>query len=425
MKDFLGQSERMLHSWNHRGPSHLTLSSASKEIYLLRNGVATNYFKPTMTTPYSSKVNRCLISNVINKVSHKTDVSVPLLARYMVDTVTSGIKTINSVVSPLAASASTMVSPLSASTSAMAASASARLQSDDLSSVAIIFAEEPSHKHLKDFNYGLYLKIKSKNINFKGIAQEQEMDFSLKMDLKLHPEMFCTKLIGGGNAVVFGKGRDEQFRIVVPRSLREDILQLHHDSLIDPTADSNFDTLVYDTFTWNGIHKDVKEYVEKARREKALQENAERSAGEVIRIGVEVDEQDILDGRKEIVRVINDKMKTKWWKSLLTKKGHHSKNDASDSLPALVKVSDYSCSTASGLSSSHAREKSNVTEEFNDDNYRLIAELPGVKTENFKVDFFQGGRVLKVSGTQHITRGNLSEKNQFEKCFSLAADLDS
>jgi hypothetical protein len=377
MKDFLAQSERTLHSWNQRGPKLLTLS----EIYLLRNGVATNYFKHNMTTPYSSKVNRCLISNVINKVSVETDVSVPKLAWYMVDTLTSGVNAINSVISPLASAAST------------------RLQSDDLSDNFITFAEEASNENLKDFDYDLYLQARRKKVNFKGIAQEQAADPNLKMDLKLHPKMFCTKQVGD-DALILGKGRDEKYRIVIPKSLKEDILQLHHDCLVNPTAEDNFDTVVYNMFTWNGIHKDVKQYVEKARREKAF-----------------------LDDSLDIVPVINDEEKKKWWKSLLPKKGQHSKKNTFDSPPALVKVSDYSVSTASGLSSS--KQHSSVTEEIIDDNYRLIADLPGVKPENLKVDFAQGGRVLKVSGTQQISQGNLSETNQFEKCFSVGPDLDT
>lgn len=387
-KEFFGQSERLLHSWNQRGPSFLTPS----EIYLLRNGVATNYFKHNMTTPYTSKVNRCLISNVINKVSVKADVSVPKLAWYMVDTLSSGVNAINSVISPLASAAST------------------RLQSDDLTDNFITFAEEVRHENLGDFDSDLYRKARSKKVNFKGIAQEQKADLNLQMDLKLHPTLFCTKQVGD-NALILGKGRDEKYRIVIPNSLKEDIMQLHHDCLVYPTADENFDTVVYNIFTWNGIHNDVTQYVEEARR---------KMIHEIVPVVNE-----IVPVVNEIVPVIYDEVevKKKWWKSLLRKKKHHSKKNDYDAPPALVNLSDFSVSTSSGLTSS--KQHSSVTEEFNEGNYRLIAELPGVIPENLKVDFAQGGSVLKVSGTQQISQGNLFETNQFEKCFALGADLDT
>jgi len=442
MKDFLAQSERLLYSWNHRGPS----ASMSEEIYVLKNGVATNCFKHNMATPYNSKVNRCLISNVINKVSLKTDVSAPAVAWYMMDAVTSGVMAIHSALSPLASSASKRlqsddlsvvdtvtsgVMAIHSAVSPLASSASKRLQSDDLSVGALTFAEEARTESLKHFNYALYLRVISKKVNIKGIAQEQNMDIDLKAEVKLHSKMFCSKQVGEC-AVILAKGRDEKYRIVVPKSLRGDILKLHHECLVNPTAVSNFDTDVYDTFTWNGIHQDVKQYVEKARREEARREkeNAQRNANKVIPIGC-ISSQSNHNESVQVIPVINDEVKKKWWKPLPTKKGRRHKKNASnsytlDSPPALVKLSDYSVSTASGLSSSNSRRQPSVIEEINDDNYRLIAELPGVKPDNLKVDFFQGGRVLKVSGTQQMSQGNLTETNQFEKCFTVsAADLNT
>ena len=443
MKDFLAQSERVLYSWNHRGPSCLTSSSASgsEEIYVFKNGVATNCFKHNMTTPYNSKVNRCLISNVINKVPVKTDVSTPAVAWYMMDAVTSGVKAIHSVVSPLASSASKRlqsddlsvvdtvtsgVKAIHSAVSPLASSASKRLQSDDLSVGVLTFAEEARTEDLKHFNYALYLRVKSKKVNIKGIAQEQKMDIDLKTEMKLHSKMFCSKQVGE-SAVVLAKGRDEKYRIVVPKSLKGDILKLHHECLVNPTAMSNFDTDIYDTFTWNGIHQDVKQYVEKVRQEEARQEmkNAQRNANRVIPIAIGgISSQSNHGESAEVIPVINDEVKKKWWKPLLTKKGQRHKKNASstlDSPPALVKLSDYSVSTASGLSSSNSRQQPSVIEEINDDNYRLIAELPGVKPENLKVDFFRGGSILKVSGTQQMSQGNLTETNQFEKCFTVSA----
>ncbi len=442
MKDFLAQSERLLYSWNHKGPSALM----SEEIYVVKNGIATNCFKHNMATPYHSKVNRCLISNVINKVSLQTDVSAPAVAWYMMDTVTSGVRAIHSALSPLASSASKRLQPddlsvvdtvtsgvraIHSAVSPLASSASRRLQSDDLSVGALTFAEEARSESLKHFNYALYLRVKSKKVNIKGIAQEQNLDIELQTEMKLHPKMFCTKQVGE-SSVILAKGRDDRYRIVVPKSLKGDILELHHECLVNPTAVSNFESDVYDTFTWNGIHQDVKQYVEKARREEARRdkENAQRNANQkkVIPIGG-INSQRNHDESVQVIPVINDDVKKKWWKPLSTKKGERHKKNASnpntlDSPPALVKLSTVS--TASGLSSSNSRQQPSITEEINDDNYRLIAELPGVQPENLKVDFCQGGRVLKVSGTQQMCQGNLTETNQFEKCFTVsAADLNT
>lgn len=433
MKDFLAQSERILHSWNHKGSAAI-----SEEIYLRQNGVATNCFKNNMTTPYNSKVNRCLISNVIDKVS--INASAPAVAWFMANAVASGVKAITSVVSPFACSTSTQpqfdesssimgsvtsgVKTINSAVSPMASSVSSRLQSEDL---LVAFAEDREDRKLKQFNYALYLRVKSKKVNIKGIAQEQKMDLHLKKELKLHPKMFCTKEVGDYE-IILAKGRDGKDRIIVPKSLQEDILKLHHNCLVNPTAANNFDTEVYDTFTWNGIHKDVKQYVEKARQEKALQEKWEAQQKANIQIGGNIS-QGYPSDAVDVIPVINDEVKKKWWKPLLPKKSQrHNKNTSTtfDAPPSLVKLSDYSVSTTSGLSSSNGKQQPSVTEELNDDNYRLIAELPGVKPDNLKVDFFKGGSVLKVSGTQQINQGNFTETNQFEKCFNVSArDLNT
>ena len=254
---------------------------------------------------------------------------------------------------------------------------------------------------------------------------------------------FCTKEVSNCE-IILAKGRDEKYRIIVPKSLKEDILKLHHKCLVNPTAASNFDTEVYDTFTWNGIHRDVKQYVEKARQEEAVEkafrekEVAKQSAQQVLTDITTIAQQstqqvltDITSSQRypsnavDIVPVINDEPKTKWWKKpLLPKKSKlHNKTAASsyDGPPSLVKLSDFSVSTASGLTSSLGRAQPSVTEELNEDNYRLIAELPGVKPDNLMVDFFKGGSVLKVSGTQQINQGTFTETNRFEKCFNVSA----
>ena len=413
MKEFLAQSELVLQSLSQGGgPSHLASSSVStsKKIYLHKNGLPTNFFKHNMKPPYTSNMDRCLITNVINKEPFVTNVGLPLLASSVAETVSLGMKKVTSVVSPLAAAAT------------------ARAE-DDLSSAVLTFAKDDTHKDdLKLFNYELYLKMKIKKVQSKIISQEQAKDLDLKKAFESNPKIFCMKQVRG-NTLILCKCIDNKYRVVVPKSMQEDLLQRHHDCLVSPTVESNFDTAIYDVFTWNGIRDDVKHYVEKARQ---TNENLQRQITPII---------------KEI-NVNEKKEKKKWWKkTLLTKKkGQNAKSsDSSSPFPSFVRVPDKKlptdCSVSmgsspfsvkklstastvstSGVSSVLSGHHPTLTEEEDDYYYRLIADLHGVETENLKVDFLQGGRVLKLSGTQQISRGNLSETNHFERSVTLDAD---
>lgn len=263
MREFFTQSERILQSWSQRGQVNLTSSSVpslSKELYLLRNGVATNYFPCNLPPPYTSKFSRCLISNVMEKtpvVGAEENHAIPRLASFMVNGVVSGLKSI----------ARSAASP-------SAAVATAKLESGGgfLSASSLFIAHSSSKEDIEDFNYELFLKVKNKKVNVEGFAQEQAKDFDLNSDLQRHPKKLLKKQIFG-HSLILVKGIDDKYRIAVPESLKKDLLILHHDCLVNPTAESNFDTVIYSIFTWNGIHEDAKQYVE---TEKALQDSAKR-----------------------------------------------------------------------------------------------------------------------------------------------------
>ena len=81
MNKYFAHSEEVINSWREKGPQFLqppfpddSSSGATNEeisrphgIYLLRNGVPTNYFAPNFEPPYTTKMNRSLIRNVVNK----------------------------------------------------------------------------------------------------------------------------------------------------------------------------------------------------------------------------------------------------------------------------------------------------------------------------------------------------------------------
>ncbi|KAL7519586.1 hypothetical protein ACHAWX_004345 [Stephanocyclus meneghinianus] len=80
MNKFFANAEQVVNTWREKGPQYLeppesaTFLGATQEeiarphgIYLLRNGIPTNYFAPNFLPPYSTKVTRSLIRNVINK----------------------------------------------------------------------------------------------------------------------------------------------------------------------------------------------------------------------------------------------------------------------------------------------------------------------------------------------------------------------
>jgi len=97
MNRYFAHAERVIDAWREKGPQYLDpqLSyiegGASPEevarphgIYLLRNGIPTNYFAPNFDPPYTTKMTRSLLTNVLSKSWDKkrrewTSVPVPRL----------------------------------------------------------------------------------------------------------------------------------------------------------------------------------------------------------------------------------------------------------------------------------------------------------------------------------------------------------
>jgi len=80
MNRFFAHSERVINGWRERGPQYLDPQLSYIEggatpeevarphgIYLLRNGRPTNYFAPNFEPPYTTKMTRSLLLNVIGK----------------------------------------------------------------------------------------------------------------------------------------------------------------------------------------------------------------------------------------------------------------------------------------------------------------------------------------------------------------------
>jgi len=80
MNRYFAHAERVIDAWREKGPQYLDPQLAYIEggatpeevarphgIYLLRNGVPTNYFAPNFDPPYTTKMTRSLLSNVLGK----------------------------------------------------------------------------------------------------------------------------------------------------------------------------------------------------------------------------------------------------------------------------------------------------------------------------------------------------------------------
>jgi len=81
MNKYFARSEQVIHSWREKGPQYLQppysddssrgviLEEITRPhgIYLIQNGAPTNYFSPNFQPPYTTKMRRSLIRNVINK----------------------------------------------------------------------------------------------------------------------------------------------------------------------------------------------------------------------------------------------------------------------------------------------------------------------------------------------------------------------
>lgn len=97
MNRYFSHAERVIDAWREKGPQYLDPQVSYIEggatpeevarphgIYLLRNGVPTNYFAPNFDPPYTTKMTRSLLLNVLSKSWDKkrrewTSVPVPRL----------------------------------------------------------------------------------------------------------------------------------------------------------------------------------------------------------------------------------------------------------------------------------------------------------------------------------------------------------
>mmetsp|Transcript_35820 Transcript_35820/g.77258 ORF Transcript_35820/g.77258 Transcript_35820/m.77258 type:complete len:516 (+) Transcript_35820:3-1550(+) len=81
MNKYFARSEQVINSWREKGPQYLQPPHSDDSsrgvileeitrphgIYLIQNGAPTNYFAPNFKPPYTTKMRRSLIRNVINK----------------------------------------------------------------------------------------------------------------------------------------------------------------------------------------------------------------------------------------------------------------------------------------------------------------------------------------------------------------------
>jgi hypothetical protein len=80
MNRYFSHAERVIDAWREKGPQYLDPQLAYIEggatpdevtrphgVYLLRNGVPTNYFAPNFDPPYTTKMTRSLLRNVLDK----------------------------------------------------------------------------------------------------------------------------------------------------------------------------------------------------------------------------------------------------------------------------------------------------------------------------------------------------------------------
>lgn len=80
MNRYFGHAERVVETWREKGPQYLDPQLSYIEggatpdevarphgVYLMRNGVPTNYFAPNFEPPYTTKMTRSLLQNVLDK----------------------------------------------------------------------------------------------------------------------------------------------------------------------------------------------------------------------------------------------------------------------------------------------------------------------------------------------------------------------
>lgn len=102
-------------------------------------------------------------------------------------------------------------------------------------------------------------------IGLDEIAKEQKRDHELRQLKKEEPFVFSTVRYGNTLLTTAQNFRDNKYRIVIPKRLQGRMLETYKECLLNPTPDRNFDTLLYNHFTWNGIHDDVDYYVRTGR----------------------------------------------------------------------------------------------------------------------------------------------------------------
>ncbi len=119
-------------------------------------------------------------------------------------------------------------------------------------------------------------------IGLDEIAREQKKDRELRQLKKEEPFVFSTVRYGNTLLTTAQNFRDNKYRIVIPQSLQGRMLQTYRDCLLNPTPDRNFDTLLYNHFTWNGIHDDVDYFVKHSGRvPKKSNDGGNRSFGQM------------------------------------------------------------------------------------------------------------------------------------------------
>ena len=120
----------------------------------------------------------------------------------------------------------------------------------------------------------------SQPIGLDEIAKEQKKDRELRQLKKEEPFVFSTVRYGNTLLTTAQNFRDNKYRIVIPHSLQGRMLLTYRECLLNPTPDRNFDTLLYNHFTWNGIHDDVDYFVKnngRLRLPKKANDDANRS----------------------------------------------------------------------------------------------------------------------------------------------------
>ena len=110
-------------------------------------------------------------------------------------------------------------------------------------------------------------------ITLDVIAREQVADLNLKNMMERVPHVF-SNAANGSVQLITARGRDNKYRIVIPKSLQAKVMRTYHDCLVNPTEGNNFEKVLYQHFTWNGIHRDVGDY---ARNEGLTDEMRDRS----------------------------------------------------------------------------------------------------------------------------------------------------